>query len=168
VTLVGFEDNRAAIAWQVQQLAREVCGLGQFEARIGSCAERLWEALVEALSEQVAVFAFKANLLPHRVPDFCASDFLTGVKLQAQAGSGIVWGYADNLTRADADRILKESRALAAADQGRVIVVRCPSEWKNTRFVWDVPRGDMALMRAVKENLDPRRLFNPGRFIDGI
>ena len=26
----------------------------------------------------------------------------------------------------------------------------------------------IALMRTVKEHLDPRRLFNPGRFVDGI
>ena len=88
--------------------------------------------------------------------------------MQAHAGSGIVWGYSDIVTKTDADRILRELRHLAAANRGRVVVVRCPPEWKDTRFVWDAPRGDTDLMRAVKEKLDPRRLFNPGRFVDGI
>ena len=34
--------------------------------------------------------------------------------------------------------------------------------------VWGRPRGDAWLMRQVKQALDPRRLFNPGRFVGGI
>jgi FAD/FMN-containing dehydrogenase len=34
--------------------------------------------------------------------------------------------------------------------------------------VWGQPRGDLGLMRQVKDQLDPRRLFNPGRFVDGL
>jgi FAD/FMN-containing dehydrogenase len=29
--------------------------------------------------------------------------------------------------------------------------------------VWGAPRGDAWLMRRVKDSLDPRGLFNPGR-----
>ena len=34
--------------------------------------------------------------------------------------------------------------------------------------VWGRPTPDRALMRQVKDKLDPGRLFNPGRFVDGI
>jgi glycolate dehydrogenase FAD-binding subunit len=170
VVLVGFEDNREAVPWQVQQFTREVSGEGQLVARLGSCAKHLWRALAEALPGIGATLSFKANLLPHALPAFCAraAGLSEGVRLQAHAGNGIVWGYADTLTKPDAETMLKELRALAAAGQGRVVVVRCPAGWKDPRFVWDAPRGDVALMRAVKEKLDPRRLFNPGRFVDGI
>jgi glycolate oxidase FAD binding subunit len=169
VVVVGFEDNRESVHWQVQQLTREVGGLGQLEARLGPCAQKLWSAQTEALQASEAVLSFKANLLPHAVPVFCRAACLAeGVKVQAHAGNGIVWGHAESLTNEAAGRMLKELRALAAAAQGRVVVVRCPAEWKSPQFVWDAPRGDAALMRAVKEKLDPRRLFNPGRFVDGI
>jgi glycolate oxidase FAD binding subunit len=49
-----------------------------------------------------------------------------------------------------------------------LIVTRCPSTLKTADFVWGPPRGDWELMRAVKERLDPGRLFNPGRFIGGM
>jgi glycolate oxidase FAD binding subunit len=169
VVLVGFEGNREATHWEVQQFTREVGGQGQLEARLGSCTRKLWEALTDALPRGESEFCFKANLLPHALPEFCQTACLAdGVKVQAHAGNGIVWGYAANLTKPDADRMLQELRTRAAAGQGRVVVARCPAEWKDPRFVWDAPRGDAVLMRAVKEQLDPRRLFNPGRFVDGI
>jgi glycolate oxidase FAD binding subunit len=168
VVLAGFEDNREAVSWQVQQLTPEVGGELQLEVRSGSSTQRLWRALVDALPGSGAMFVFKANMLPQAVPAFCQAACPLGVTLQAHAGSGIVWGYSDNVTKTDADLILRGLRHLAAANRGRVVVVRCPPEWKDTRFVWDAPRGDTDLMRAVKEKLDPRRLFNPGRFVDGI
>jgi len=47
-------------------------------------------------------------------------------------------------------------------------VTRCPAEWKTGDFIWGSPRADFALMRAVKRQLDPRGLFNPGRFVGGL
>ena len=48
------------------------------------------------------------------------------------------------------------------------MVLRCPTAWKAVLPIWGLPRGDAWLMRTVKEKLDPRRLFNPGRFVEGI
>jgi glycolate oxidase FAD binding subunit len=55
----------------------------------------------------------------------------------------------------------------ATAGHGNLIVLRCPTPWKRELPVWGVGRGDVWLMRAIKEKLDPRGLFNPGRFVDG-
>jgi len=41
VVVAGFEDNREAVHWQVNQFTREVGGHGQLEARLGSCTQRL-------------------------------------------------------------------------------------------------------------------------------
>jgi FAD/FMN-containing dehydrogenase len=71
------------------------------------------------------------------------------------------------LTLERAAAMLKELTALAGAE-GNVIVPRCPAPWKRRMPVWGAPRNDAWLMRRVKERLDPRRLFNPGRFVDGI
>jgi glycolate oxidase FAD binding subunit len=55
--------------------------------------------------------------------------------------------------------------ASAGTGRGNVVVLRCPPTWKKTLPIWGAPRGDVALMRVVREKLDPRRLFNPGRFL---
>ena len=64
--------------------------------------------------------------------------------------------------------MLKELTAAAAAAQGGLILPRCPLEWKRVLPVWGPPRDDWELMRQVIRNLDPRRLFNPGRYLQGI
>ena len=53
---------------------------------------------------------------------------------------------------------------LAGAD-GRYVVRRCPPAWKKEVRVWGRESGDRALMRHVKATLDPKNLFNPGRFV---
>jgi glycolate oxidase FAD binding subunit len=88
--------------------------------------------------------------------------------LHAQAGSGIVFGHlTDDLTLARLDEMLKGLLEESVAAKGNLIVTRCPSAWKRALPVWGRPGSDIELMRQVKEQLDPRRLFNPGRFIDG-
>ena len=64
--------------------------------------------------------------------------------------------------------IVNSWRDQARKFQGNVAVTRCPPVWRSPAFVWGPGRGDAWLMRAVKEKFDPRRLFNPGRFVDGI
>jgi glycolate oxidase FAD binding subunit len=168
VLVVGFEGNMEAVRWQAQQLVLEVGGGPHLEAHVGFTAQPLWAALTEFGNE--AAVSFKANMLPSTVAAFClAADRAgEGVLLQAHAGNGIVRGHV----RADiSEGRLAELRALwrqqAAQGQGSVVVERCPSAWKGSVPVWD-PVPDGWLMRAVKEKFDPRRIFNPGRFVEGI
>ena len=116
-----------------------------------------------------AVLSFKANLLPGFVARFCLGAAADRLLLHAHAGSGIVRGHlSGDLTRDRAAAMLKGLHESAAAAKGNVVLPRCPPAWKATLPVWGLPRGDAWLMRKVKEQLDPRRLFNPGRFLDGI
>ncbi len=63
--------------------------------------------------------------------------------------------------------MLKELTDSAVRAEGNLVLPHCPVEWKR-----DCPsgaaRGDLWLMRQVKEKLDPHNLFNPGRFVAGI
>jgi glycolate oxidase FAD binding subunit len=172
VVVVGFEDNREAVVWQVQQLVQELPAaqtLG-FDARVSDAAAPLWPALVE-FPARPARFSFKANLRPGATAGFCRemSALPERPLLQAHAGSGIVVGRVDaDLTPERAGEMLKRVHELAAAACGSVVVLRCPAAWKHQLPVWGRARDDVWLMRAVKERLDPRRIFNPGRFVDGI
>jgi glycolate oxidase FAD binding subunit len=169
VVIVGLEGSRAALQWQVQQLVKELGRTYALEARVAEPAEPLARALVEFARCEPAVLTFQAALLPSETAAFVrqASVLGEGIMLQAHAGNGIVIGHVPaDLTRESAGPMLKRLRELTGG--GHVVVRRCPAAWKDAAFVWGPPRGDVWLMRKIKEQLDPRGLFNPGRFVDAI
>jgi glycolate oxidase FAD binding subunit len=172
--LVGFESNAEAVQWQVQQLIREVKGNCTLDARMGCCGAPLWQGLSEFPARCSGIdgsLTFKASLLSGGIAAFCkqADAMPDRPLLQAHAGNGIVIGHlGPGLSLERAAAALERVRQLAAPFQGRTIVLRCPSAWKRTIDVWGPPRADVTLMRAIKHKLDPRGIFNPGRFVDGI
>jgi glycolate oxidase FAD binding subunit len=173
VVAVGFEDTRETVSWQVQQLIKEVPAgsCRGVDAWAGAAALRLWQALVELAALPDARLTFKANLLPRAVAAFCrlAAESPEKLLLQAHAGNGIVLGHvAADLTPERAATMLKPLQDAALAAQGNLILPRCPAAWKQSLPVWGRPRGDLALMRRIKDKLDPRRLFNAGRFVDAL
>ncbi len=168
VVVVGFEESGAAVRWQVQQLVKELsaCRTQGVDALVRATAEPVWRFLGEFRLRPDAVLSFKANMLPHAIASFCrlAEGLDETMRLQAHAGNGIVVGHVSgNLSVERADTILKQFHP--AATQGNVVILRCPPAWKATLPVWGQPRGDAALMATVRDKLDPRRLFNPGRFL---
>jgi glycolate oxidase FAD binding subunit len=170
--IIGFEENRDAVQWQTQQLCRELAAanFGPSETRTGLAAGPVWHALAEFPGRPEACLTFKANVLPRTVAAFCrqAEALPHRLLLQVHAGNGIVIGHADDLTLEQASTMLNVLHDSARAGQGNITVLRCPIAWKSQVPVWGIPRGDAWLMRAIKEKLDPRRLFNPGRFVDGL
>jgi glycolate oxidase FAD binding subunit len=183
VVVVGFEESEEAVRWQMQQLIHEV-GSRALERSdgvhvlAGASCEPLWQALTDLITPPQARLSFKANLLPSQVAPFClaAGARPEGVLLHAHAGSGIVRGHvASDLTQEAATAMLEELTRQAGLGQkegaGNLVLPRCPVPWKKTLPVWGRPRpgtSETWLMRRVKQQLDPQRLFNPGRFLDGI
>jgi glycolate oxidase FAD binding subunit len=173
VVVVGFEDNRDAVDWQVKQLRDEMGAAGHdLDLRYVACpAKPPWQGIVEFAASPEARLSFKANLLPSTTAAFCrqADSLPYGLRLKAHAGSGIVVGHTgDDLTLDSARTMLATLQDATAEVQGNVVILKCPPAWKANLPVWGKPRGDFWLMRQVKDKLDPRRLFNPGRFVDGI
>jgi glycolate oxidase FAD binding subunit len=166
---VGFEENREAVAWQLEQLRKERASQN-VEVRAGPEAAPVWDSICGLGAGGESRLIFQANLLPHVVAEFClkAAGLSNRLLLQAHAGNGIVLGHLDGEVALDsAQTMLQTLGEQATAAQGNLIIRRCPSEWKKSLPVWGAPRGDLALMRAVKEKLDPRNLFNPGRYLVG-
>ncbi len=165
--VVAFEDNPDALRWQVKQLVQELgdrfglCGV------LGSCGDSTWRLLVEFAGERDGSLSFKAGVPPAAVGAFClkAARMLEPVTLQAHAGNGIVIGHC---LGDDVVGPLKEIRELALAAGGHLIVTSCADAWKDAAFVWGLPREDWAMMRTVKGKLDPRGLFNPGRYVRSV
>jgi glycolate oxidase FAD binding subunit len=168
--VVGYEGNAAAVHWQVQQLIKEVGAASRLEARVAFTAQPLWDALVDGSGRNEAALAFKANMLPSTVGAFCRSADRDPDRpaLQAHAGSGIVRGHwTDGISETRAAELRALWHAEAVRGHGAVVVERCPPAWKRSVPVWDAQTQGW-LMRAVKEQFDPRRTFNPGRFVEGL
>jgi glycolate oxidase FAD binding subunit len=114
---------------------------------------------------------FKANLLPQAVAPFCqlAGRLSEVIRLHAHAGSGIVRGHlSGDLTVERVAAMLKELTEAATAAEGNLVLPHCPVTWKRDLPVWGRERGDLWLMRQVKKQMDPRNMFNPGRFVGAI
>jgi glycolate dehydrogenase FAD-binding subunit len=64
---------------------------------------------------------------------------------------------------------IERLRAFVAADGGSVVVERGSTALRSRVDAWGpVPAPALALMRGLKQEFDPRRTLNPGRFVDGI
>jgi glycolate oxidase FAD binding subunit len=161
---VGFEENGAAVAWQVEQLQREMVGR-ICQVFHGDEAERRLQDMWERV-HAVGGWTWKANLRPSAVAPFVQNFPKNRFRWQAQALSGIVWGRATSAAELDqVQSDLNDLRRYAEAAQGSVVVWRCPAAWKPALQVWGSSRSDWELMRAIKRHLDPNGLFNPGRFV---
>jgi glycolate oxidase FAD binding subunit len=168
--VAGFEDSEDAVNWQVRHLLEGLpAGVAEgVTAWAGAACEPLWRALTD-LPARPATLTFRATTLPGRVAALClkAAALAPEALLHAHAGSGVLTGHlGGDLTPPSVSAMLEGLRPELAG--GAVTLPRCPPAWKATLPVWGAPRGDWPLMRRVKEALDPRGLFNPGRFVDGI
>ena len=67
-----------------------------------------------------------------------------------------------------AARLVERVREAAMELGGHAIVSRAPLAVRRAVDPWGpVEPGAMALMRALRDEFDPRRVLNPGRFVGG-
>ncbi|HEY1376369.1 MAG TPA: FAD-binding oxidoreductase [Gemmataceae bacterium] len=162
---LGFDGGREAVAWQAEQIQRE---LAEYELDFTiTPADRVDAQLARAANPPDAPLRFRVSLPPSKIAPFCeqVSD-LPIIDLRGQAGSGVVRGYfADSVRLADTQRHVPWLVEIAAGQSGNIVIERCPPEWKKSLPVWGRPPADLALQKAVKRALDPQNIFNPGRFV---
>jgi glycolate oxidase FAD binding subunit len=166
--LVGFEDSGDAVAWQVQQLRQEL-GCEYSAEWTGDATDAIWTRIVNYPWTAPAAVSFKANLPPHFAADLCRYAAPLTERITAHSGNGIVWGLVpERIELETARETIDQLRKRAGSVGGKVQLPRCRNEWKPTLGVWDRAGNDLELMHSVKRQLDPRCLFNPGRFVVGI
>ena len=93
--------------------------------------------------------------------------------LQVHAGSGITMIHL-LLEPGDAksgDSVVSVAKTLLGKCQsisGNLVIERASAHIKGQLPVWGTPSQDLALMKRIKEQMDPYGLFSPGRFVGGI
>jgi glycolate oxidase FAD binding subunit len=167
VLAVGFEDNAASVAWQVDRLRSEL-GPAEVIVREGIDAGPLWAALTEFPAAAPGPLSITANLRPSSVVPFVNGLDPDRWAIQAHAGNGIVRAHAlGEWTLEEAVRTIEPFRDRAVRDGGNLILSRCPTDWKERLRVWGEPRADWAIAERVRAALDSHGAMNPGRFVVG-
>jgi glycolate oxidase FAD binding subunit len=159
---VAFEEKAATVEWQIAALLDELkdAPATDLAAERGAETVRRIEALVAA-TYPASPFVFKANVRPSQTAAFCNCAASIYVPVQAHALNGIVIGHSP-------DRMMKLMTGEAEKCGGNIVIRRCPTSWKKDLPVWGRPTNDRELMRRVKQTLDPRNVFNPGRLFGDL
>lgn len=172
VIVLGFEESAETIRWQTQQIIAELAtaSLTSSDVRVHLACQPLWSALRDFPLLPEVQLSFKVNLLPHATAKLCQQlqHHPDEVLIQTHAGNGIIIGHVRELTLDRAKKLIQSIQQETKKASGNVVITRCPAEWKPELPIWGTPRNDAFLMRTIKEKLDPQRIFNPGRFIEGL
>lgn len=89
--------------------------------------------------------------------------------IMSHAGSGIIYVILTPQTeQAQFGATIENLAAMAQQLGGSSVVEHAPAEIKQKVDVWGNAGSDVSIMRQIKEQLDPKNLLNPGRFIGGI
>jgi glycolate oxidase FAD binding subunit len=164
-----FEESRAAVDWQLQQVRREV---GELGVSFDYCPARekygeILETLTNPAARADAVLVFKATMLPGEISSFlerAARDFVS-VRLSSHAGNGIVIGAVPSGSLETVGGAVDSLRRSLADRGGSLVIERCPAAWKSKLAVWGAPRDEWSVMKQLKRRLDPNNVLNPGRML---
>src|SRR5207237_9809548 len=94
--------------------------------------------------------------------------------LQARAASGVCYARLAAPSGWDAEalgraaNLVEQARAWALARGGSLVVEAAPLALKQRVDVWGDVGPSLRVMRALKEQLDPRGTLNRGRFVARI
>jgi glycolate oxidase FAD binding subunit len=188
--LVGFDGVPEQVMWQVEELGRlapQASGHGPREL-----SAELWPRLNTAAADAFAGAAVIMRLcvLPTHVADVMeqggnlARARGLASAWSAHAGVGVITGalalaserhdvtgrHLTAMGRQDsavAD-VLREWRGLARACAGYAVLDVAPLAVKEAVGVWDDAGAAGRIMRRIKEELDPKNVLNPGRFVGNI
>lgn len=167
---VRFTTVEAAVKEQVQTATELWRSLGLAPRTLeGETEEALWRAADTTIWEGDGRSALcKASTVMTAVPTLLESVTAHGGDLLAHALAGISYlrlrGEPEALVRAVA-----AVRSGLREQRGSIVVLDAPEPVRAAVDMWGpVDERTLALMRRIKDEFDPRRVLNPGRFVGGI
>ncbi len=174
--LVGFAGFAPVLQRQAQE-TEQYCREGQARAVLvldPEGARRLWETVVEFPAAERDVIA-KVSVAPARVGAALHAIGEAGRELAhapgavADAASGIVYVRVPGvLDPAVTGRALTGLRDACVRLDGSLVLWSAGPELKRAIDPWGPTVAPLPLMRKLKEEFDPQRVLNPGRYVGGI
>jgi glycolate oxidase FAD binding subunit len=171
--LAAFAGEEEAVAWQQAALETEAAALGRRAYGIEPRHAEVWARALRdyparpGLTLRLAALSSDVAPLCERV-EAVAGGFGAPVALVAHAANGVVWAHFATPLPAPAPALVDALRAEAQARNGTAVVARIPEGAAPGIDRWGPPPPGIALMRGIKEALDPQRLLSPGRFVGGL
>jgi glycolate oxidase FAD binding subunit len=168
--VVCFGSAEAAVRAQQAEVASRAGRLG---ARVETMGPGFWRTYDRMLAETgvtvlrvaVPVLRMAAALAEARA----ALAGAAGLTVTACAPLGVLRVAVGQGEPARLGQAIERLRAFVAPDDGSVVVERGPAALRAAIDPWGpVPAPALELMRALKQEFDPRRTLNPGRFAGGI
>ena len=149
----------------------------------GSAQENLWRAVCDfppASDDGRSWATLKASVLLTKVletihrAEALGGDLGLELAAISEAGCGIIRLYwRDELGVSERDPTLiangiEELRRAVLCDGGSLVILSAPPAIKAGVDVWGPVGNSLLLMKELKQQFDPQRLLNPGRFVGGI
>jgi glycolate oxidase FAD binding subunit len=106
----------------------------------------------------------QASLLPSDISALCERLAPHTVDLIAYPTTGMVIARAN---AADAAAFVEDTRRYVSANGGSLVATSAPLAVKQRVDVWGEVDG-LAIMRALKQQFDPKNTLNPGRYVGGL
>ena len=162
--LVCFEEKGTTVSWQLNQLREEFAGmaLAELATHRNAAAEEAIQELTDILLPPAPpAWVWKASVPASQVAAFIGEAEMRLLRWVAHASSGIVIGQADGTCNAAE---IQRLRDLAGKRSGSLTVWRAPEAHRHAEVLWGTVRPELAMMQRVKAALDPKGLFNPGRY----
>ena len=156
-------------------VTRHLDELTSMANQFGLIAELLKDASHQTFWDEIRDFPLLPDGLIYRVtlPRAALAEFVKRIEtwnsdgarpaIVADLVAGILW-IAFALNQPVAGRFEKLI-SLAGEQRGQAIVLVSPPEFKRDVDVWGPAPPAFSLMRRIKEQFDPKRLMNPGRFV---
>jgi glycolate oxidase FAD binding subunit len=176
----GQNDWRAAIRCEgfAETVARHTSDAVAMARRAGLGAEILGDNADGQLWDRVRDFPLQTGRLVYRVTVPRASVAESVRAIQDGNGSesqpailsdpltGTLWVAEPE--RQTSPRRFADLLSLALRCGGHAIMFTAPADAKENIDVWGAPPPTLALMRAIKNQFDPKAVLNPGRFVGGL
>lgn len=178
LVLVGFGNVPQAVNRQVtdveKEAARQDCSKAEVIA--GPEHDKVWRMISEYHELCKPGLIVKISVLPSKVRETFeeveqeSSKHGLKPELISHAGTGIIYMYHRTIDEVQTGltEFLNACRSQAIASGGSLVIEDAPVWLKKKIDVWGPVRNDFKLMKAIKEQFDPKAILNPGRFVGGI
>lgn len=164
---IRFDGTDAGLASQSDTLRKLAAPIAERNADA-----TIWRSRQELWNETDTATIAKFSVLPGSIATTCdhfrRSGESTGVRWQAVIQGTGLGSLRLETTNAEAARKMLEHLRSAVENLGGSLVVLRRTRGLSEIDVWGKSGDSLPVMLSVKQQFDPRKTLNPGRFVGGI